>query len=177
MKSIVLLVFLFFMGCAAYHPSAVPSGAVTSGDDMIAVKRTVDLVGLYADEQRWLELKPLFAEQVVLDYASMTGQPAETLSPDVIVNRWKTFLPGFDRTHHHMTNHDIRIQGDTAVSISTVQAIHQIKGHETWTVYGTYHHKLSRFGSGWKIEAMRLNFSFAQGNTDLPQIALDRLKK
>ena len=61
-----------------------------------------------ADERDWNRVKASFANDVLLDYSSMNGNPAAVLSSDNIIKAWKGFLPGFDITHHHITNFQIK---------------------------------------------------------------------
>ncbi len=170
---IIMLTCVFLFGCAGHRQVT----ATPDSDDVITIRKTIDRVGLYADQHRWQDLRQLFADRVRLDYSSMTGKPAEMLHPEKIIDRWKSFLPGFDRTHHYMTNHDIVVDGDQARSTTTVQAVHFIKDHETWNVYGTYEHHLLRSGGQWKIDEMTLMFTFMEGDLDLPKIAMERMNK
>ena len=54
------------------------------------------------DSRNWSEVENCFAEEVLLDYSTMTGSPAEKLSPSDIVSGWKQILPGFHHTRYRI---------------------------------------------------------------------------
>lgn len=136
-------------------------------------------VGTLADQRKWIELETLFASKVNLDYSSMTQQAAEILTPKEIMQRWSTFLPGFDWTSHKNTNQKVSIQNQKAKVYSDVKAVHYIKDAkdgEFWVVNGSYDYELSNIDGEWKITSMRLNFKDTQGNNNLPTLALEKMK-
>ena len=139
--------------------------------------RIVDNVGTYTDQRRWNDLQELFAESVVLDYSSFTGQNAEHLSPKQIIERWAGFLPGFDITQHKMINHAVEARADGSWGVhADVRAFHFIDGVEggtAWVVDGSYDFTVNQEG---RITMMRLNFEKTLGNNDLPNIAIERMK-
>lgn len=53
--------------------------------EKIAVAETVTRLFVATDASNWQELTATFAQAVVLDYSSMTQQPAETVTPVEIV--------------------------------------------------------------------------------------------
>lgn len=137
-------------------------------------------VGTLADSKSWDKLANLFATKVNLDYSSMTKQPAETLTPQEIMQRWSAFLPGFDWTSHKNTNPIVKITGNKATVHSDVRATHYIKGvkdGEFWVVDGSYDYELENITGTWKITSMKLNFEKTAGNDNLPAVALKRVEK
>ena len=46
-----------------------------------------------------------------------------------------------------------------------------------WTVVGSYNFELKKDNNVWQIVKMKFNFKYQDGNTDLPQKAIDTLKK
>jgi ketosteroid isomerase-like protein/fermentation-respiration switch protein FrsA (DUF1100 family) len=148
------------------------SAANTSEKEQIIAN--VDNVWSYADFHNWNWLKDLFADNVILDYQSFTGQPAETLSPDEIISRWEWFLPGFDITQHKNSNHKITKDWENYKVKTDVRAIHSINwvhGWTTWIVDGSYDFVLNK---DYKITAIKLNFDKTIWNNNLPNIALGR---
>ena len=138
----------------------------------------------------WDKLKSAFADEVLLDYTSMTGgQPSTSktfdnlfagkLSPDTFIASWKDLLPGFKMTQHAITNHTVTLRENGADCFSYVTAIHHLpveKGDNYWTVHGFYDHHLVRSASGWKVDAMKFTVRFIQGNSDLPKLAAEAVK-
>ena len=131
------------------------------------------------DQQDWEVVKGQFGEKVFLDYASMSGVPGTTLSPEEIVSSWKGVLPGFAFTHHQIGNVQTHIEQDQAQVLCYGTATHFLPDPEgnIWTVVGSYHFDLARDASGfWKITSMKFNFKYQDGNTKLPAKAIEKLK-
>lgn len=140
----------------------------------------VNSIGIYADRHDWDALLQAFADEVLLDYSSM-GAPVEKLKSTEIITRWKALLPGFNMTQHTITNHRVTIAGDDeAECLSYVVAIHYLpnqSGRNIWLVMGYYEHHLVRTNAGWKIDKMKFNSTLIDGNSDLPQMAMEIVKK
>jgi hypothetical protein len=129
-----------------------------------------------ADERDWNRVKASFANDVLLDYSSMNGNPAAVLSSDNIIKAWKGFLPGFDITHHHITNFQIKESDGVAKAHFSGKADHFIDG-ESWTVEGTYDLELAVSGDGAQVTKFKFNLQKQSGNTELPQKATGIMSK
>ncbi len=129
------------------------------------------------DENIWNRVMYAFADEVVLDYSSMTEEPAIVTTPQEIVGSWKQILPGFQETHHQLGNFRVKVLGDKAHVFCYGTAMHYLESEEgnVWTVVGTYDFDLIKIFNEWKIAAMRFNFKFQTGNTLLPQRAIERV--
>lgn len=147
-----------------------------NGQDVDEIRATVVSLFESTDAQNWQGVKRTFTQDVVLDYSSMTGQAATALSPDQIVERWKTMLPGFDRTQHTIKSFTIDVQGDTATAACRGKATHWI-GTEEWVVEGTYNFQLVKTKMDWFISKMKFNFETQTGIRDLPYRAMERAAK
>ncbi|MEO1653411.1 MAG: nuclear transport factor 2 family protein [Bacteroidota bacterium] len=129
------------------------------------------------DQQNWSEVSSCFADQVVLDYTSMSGQPAATLSPNEIISAWKGILTGFEQTHHQAGNFIISQEGDQAQVFCYGTATHFLPdgAGNVWTVVGSYDFTLAQTAQGtWQINQMKFNFKYQDGNTSLPAKARQR---
>lgn len=132
-----------------------------------------------SDNREWNIVESIFADEVLLDYSSMNGQPAVTLSPQEITTSWKSILPGFESTHHQLGNFITTVDGNTAEVFCYGTATHYLpheKGN-VWTVVGTYNLKLTKVKDAWRVSAMKFNFKYMDGNTALPQAAMDKVKE
>jgi len=98
------------------------------------------------DARDWNRVKATMDKQVLLDYSSMTGNPAATLNAQDIVDSWSSFLPGFDSTHHTIGGFVIKAEGSTATAHLDGTANHYINT-EVWTVEGSYDVKLMLAGN------------------------------
>ena len=81
--------------------------------------------------------------------------------------RLATFLPGFDKRQHQVTNFQVSVAGDEATCISQSRAVHFL-GKQVWEAWGTYHHKLRRTEDGWKIAYQRADLLHQTGETLVP---------
>jgi len=129
-----------------------------------------------ADERDWNKVKGSFADDVLLDYSSMNGSPAAVLSSNDIINAWKGFLPGFDITHHNVTNFQIKESDGIAKAHFSGKADHFIDG-ENWTVEGTYDLELTVSDDVAKVTKFKFNLEKQSGDIGLPQRAAGNLSK
>lgn len=130
------------------------------------------------DQHNWTLVEQIFNQEVVLDYSSMNSNPAATLTPQEITSVWKTILPGFEHTHHQIGNFIWEENGNKATVFCYGTATHYLideKGN-TWTVVGSYDFELIKIDNEWKITSMKFNFKYQDGNTSLPQKAMNKLK-
>lgn len=143
------------------------------------IKRVVTQLFVATDNRDWDRVETSFGAQVLLDYTSMAGGEPAALTPDQITTNWKTILPGFDHTHHALSNFSVDLGENEATVTHYGNAAHfiDLKGAEdVWTVVGTYDHHLVKTASGWKVDKMKFNLKYMDGNMDLPRIAQERVK-
>jgi hypothetical protein len=123
-----------------------------------------------ADERNWGKVQAAFADNVLLDYSSMNGSPAIVISSEKIVEGWKGFLPGFDMTHHQISDFKVNQKDDAAQIHFFGKADHYIN-KDSWTVEGTYDTELVKAGNKWKVTKFKFNLQKQSGDTSLPQKA------
>jgi len=129
-----------------------------------------------ADARDWPKVKAAFADQVLLDYSSMNGNPATHVKSEDIIAAWSGFLPGFDKTHHQVFDFTIDQQNDKADVQFRGVADHFID-QSKWTVEGTYDVEVIGKGGNWQATKFRLNFETQSGDTSLPQQAAEIMSK
>lgn len=135
---------------------------------------------VYTDQHQWEKLKGVFAETVLLDYSSFTGQAAAELTPDQIIGAWSGFLPGFKSTHHQIGNVLVKINGEKASVFVYGTASHYFPNdvvEDLWLVVGSYDFELVKNGDTWKVSSMTFNFKYQDGNTDLPKLIQNENKE
>ncbi|MFF8844957.1 nuclear transport factor 2 family protein [Streptomyces sp. NPDC015127] len=145
-----------------------------SVEDRLAVVETCTRMAWHADQREWDRLAGIFAEKVALDYTSLNGGEPVELTPAEIVAGWKSALGGYDATQHLVTNHLVDIEGDTAVCTAAFQATHRLAtphGSPLWTLGGTYRFTLVRTAGEWRISALVMTATWADGNQHLPTLA------
>ncbi|WP_082026432.1 nuclear transport factor 2 family protein [Flammeovirga sp. OC4] len=146
---------------------------------MNSVEKAVTQIFIATDQQDWERLEVIFANQVELDYSSMNGNPATTLSPQEITSAWKGILPGFTHTHHQLGNMISTIEDNKAQVFCYGTATHFLEDERgnVWTVVGTYNFELVLISDEWKVSKMKFNFKYQDGNTSLPQKAIENITK
>ena len=129
------------------------------------------------DLRDWQAVRDAFADHVDIDYSSLFGAPAATVSSDEHVGGWRSFGGAFDATQH-LTGPFVTSEREGAVLGSTsVRAYHRIAGApggDTWIVAGLYHVRFVHRRAGWRIIGLTLKVSYQDGNLDLPRIARER---
>lgn len=142
--------------------------------------QTVQRIFIHTDSRNWEEVKNQFSDQVLLDYTSMVGGSPSTHTPQAIVDSWKGLLPGFEHTQHDLSNFEVSIRRDEADVSHYGTAWHYLpneEGGDVWKVVGTYDHHLVKRNERWKVDQMRFNLKFMDGNVDLPRFARERLSE
>lgn len=151
----------------------VPDAAWTI--DRIAIQDVVSSISLHSDLREYSEVYQYYSDDAVMDYAALLGEGNGKLPVREQRERIMEFFPGFDTTHHQASNFQITIEGDNATSRSQVRATHWLDG-DSWTVAGTYYHKLRRTENGWKVCYHRFDPAYVEG-VDLVERARERVKE
>jgi hypothetical protein len=122
-----------------------------------------------ADTHNWQLILDAMDTNILLDYSSLSGNPPATLPATQIVDAWKSFLPGFHRTHHQLSDFQILENGSSASAHFSGVADHFIST-DVWTVQGTYDAELKQVNGHWRITLLRFNLQKQSGNTELPAL-------
>lgn len=140
------------------------------------IRQVVTQLFVATDQRNWEKAKECFASKVVLDYSSMSGEPATELTPGEIISSWQSILPGFESTHHQLGNFLITIERDKAQTFCYGTATHYLD-NDLWTVVGSYDFKLLKDPEDtWKISQMTFHFKYQSGNTSLVEKAILSVK-
>ncbi|MBY5454610.1 nuclear transport factor 2 family protein [Rhizobium leguminosarum] len=146
-------------------------------EDRLEIITVITDIAAGADRHQWSRVRNAFADEVTLDYTSLWGGKPSTLSGDEVVTSWSSFLPGFDRTLHLVTNHTIvESKGDRAVAEADFQATHRI-GDAMWVLMGHYRYELSRTGNAWKVTALTMTHTHETGDRRLVELASRRQQR
>lgn len=127
-----------------------------------------------ADERDWQKVRGVMAKNVLLDYSAMSGAEPSMQSPEQITDMWACFLPGFDKTHHHVSGFHVKLHGNKA-NVHYIGKTEHFIGDEVWTVDGAYDTELEKEGDKWLITAHKFNFEKQSGNTGLVKLAKQKL--
>lgn len=142
------------------------------------IQEIITKVFINTDKQDWNGVETQFADKVMLDYSSMSGQPATELTPTEITTAWKGVLPGFTHTHHQIGNFITEINGNKAHSFCYGTATHYLENENgnVWTVVGTYDFDLEKINDTWKVTSMTFNYKYQDGNSKLIENAIEKAK-
>ncbi len=149
--------------------------------DEAEVKRIVNAAFTTADRRDWSACAALYTPEVIVDYQSLSGRPAESLSPVQLMTHWQSVLSGFESTQHMLSNLEVEFTTpNQAVCRFYGHAVHylpKVPGGEEWGLYGTYQMELIRRKEGWKVRYLQYNHKCQYGNQELPALARKRAER
>lgn len=162
-------------GAAAMTVLTATAAAHAQTPDEAAVMTIVESVGTLADTRNFEDLAELYDAEVMVDYSSLSGEPAELKSPIGLMTQWAATLPGFDRTRHDLSNVRAEVDGPEATATADVTADHWIGG-DHWQVSGRYDYRLAREDGAWAITAMTFTVEDEEGSRDVFGPAMEAAK-
>jgi ketosteroid isomerase-like protein len=95
---------------------------------------------------------------------------AELHGRDAIKQRITNALTKLDDSQHMVSNHDVRVDGDTATCRCYLQAQHvrhAAEGGPNYIVAGRYEDRLVRTAAGWRIAHRTLTVMWTEGNLEV----------
>lgn len=135
--------------------------------DERAVIAIADGVDNAVDARDWTRARSYFADKVLADFSTLTGQPPATISAEDLIGGWSGNLKGSKTSLHLRTNHQVTIAGDRATVVSHGYAWNRMpgQGDPLWEVWGTYEHRLTRTTDSWKIDGFTFRMTHERGNS------------
>ncbi len=134
--------------------------------DIAALKSLVHAVAVYADNGEFDALEQLFAQEILVDYSSLSGAEAEVKSPEALMTQWASLLPGFEQTLHQIGTIEVSVEGDRASAHAKVVADHYVNQLH-WQVSGSYDYQFIRQQQDWLISAIQFNLVDERGTRDV----------
>lgn len=134
--------------------------------DEAGVKTIIESYATLTDRCEFEALEKLYADELKLDYSSLSGDPAAVIKPEILMTSWARLLPGFDRTRHNLSDLSASVDGDEAVATANVRAGYWL-GQDYWETQGRYRFELTRQAEGWKITAMTFTLENEIGSRDM----------
>lgn len=126
----------------------------------------VNHIAMMADRRDWQACRDAFCDRVEIDYTSLNGGQPATVNADDLVKGWETFLTRtFKTTQHLIGTHVVTVTNDTALCRSNFQAHHvYLDGQKTnWTLGGFYEHGLVHTPQGWRVNQMKMIWTWEHG--------------
>lgn len=162
--SAILSALLFNRSAPASTQGDKPMNSTTDRNEIID---GVNRIGLMADRRDWQACRNAFSNRVETDYTSLNGGQPTMVNADDLVKGWETFFTQtFKTTQHLIGSHVVTITGDTATCLSNFQAHHVYLDAQkgTWTLGGFYEHTLMRTADSWRVNRMKMTWTWEQGN-------------
>lgn len=142
--------------------------------DPIEISRSITDIAAGADRHDWERVRGAFAETVTTDYTSLWGGEPVTQSSEDLIAGWAGFLPGFEVTHHMVTNHTVTAQTDTAaIAEADFTATHRIE-ETLWVLGGRYTYELEKSDDRWLVTSMTMTSLWESGDRGLVAKAGER---
>lgn len=144
---------------------AILSGcaSMATSEQEAQIKQSIITMVNAIDSKEWHKAESQFAQQVFVDYSSLSGQAGSEVKASDLVNGWQSLLQNVE-THHMLTNFNIKVDGNKAEVMSHVYASHNATNIEYWDAYGRYNHKLIKQDDKWTISSMTLLMHGQKGN-------------
>lgn len=149
-------------------------------EDLVDRGNIVDHILDYAtgiDQRQWDLYRSIFADQIMLDFSSWSGQPEAPMPADDWVAGVRATLEPFDATQHVLTNFSVELDGDRATCTCYMAAHHHLvtgELREMHSIGGYYVHELRRSGNGWLIHRTQLTVTWEMGDRGLFELAAQR---
>ncbi len=141
--------------------------------DQVELIRIADAVDAAVDAKDWDLARGLFADEIEVDFTSLTeGEPA-TIPADALIAGWRSNLTAEKTSFHLCGNHRITFEGpDAATMLSHGHAWNRLErgglpengGEALWEVWGVYEHGFVRTEDGWRVDAMTFTATAERGN-------------
>lgn len=161
MKTKMLGVVIMTLLClpTAYAEERAPQ-------DVAAIKSLIESMAVLADSNNFESLEKIFAEEIEVDYSSLSGAPMDVKSPQTLMTEWASILPGFDCTRHNISDITVKVNGATATGEAHVTAEHFVGGLY-WQVIGTYDYAFQKEAGQWRMSKLTFTLKEEKGVRDV----------
>ena len=122
-----------------------------SWHDILGIRAVIDRYAAGVDQRDWELVRQCFTEDCRADY----GQAGAWTSREPFVAWLDEIHRDVGPTMHRMSNHDVRVDGDSATATSYLDALLHVehRGFDLLHVVAVYRDGLTRTDDGWRIEA------------------------
>ncbi|WP_170753481.1 nuclear transport factor 2 family protein [Ruegeria lacuscaerulensis] len=149
-------------------------GTAAFAEQQADISTTITDIAAGADRHDWTRVRGAFDDTVTTDYTSLWGGDAVTQPADALVADWSAFLPGFDATHHMVTNHTVTSLSDiSATAQADFTATHRLDD-ALWVLGGRYDYELEKSDDRWVVTSMTMTAIWESGDRGLVALAGQR---
>jgi hypothetical protein len=136
------------------------------------IKEVINNLFIFTDNRDWESVEKCFAEKVHFDMTSMGAGSAVELEPRQITDMLDHGLKSIEAIHHQTGNFKIDVSGEKAVAFCYGIASHFRKTNSennTRTFVGSYNFHLVKDIDDWKIDSLKFNPKYIDGNVNLEE--------
>lgn len=161
---------LVALACAVLGYAALQSPVLARTaeqiSDELAVQRVPTEIEIAVDRKDWQRARSFFADEIRVDFSSLSGAPPATISADDLIAAWSANLGPQKQSHHQRGHGLVTLDGDLATIYSQGYAWNRMEGNgdPLWEVWGNYTHELQRTPEGWRVTAMTFEMTHQRGN-------------
>ncbi|MGM9511673.1 nuclear transport factor 2 family protein [Larkinella sp. GY13] len=131
----------------------------------------VNRLFMYTDVRNWSGLlAEVFTPTVYLDMESNGGGAPGTVTAQAIADGWHQGFQGIDAVHHQGGHYLITVRENRADVFGYAVATHYRAAatrSTSRTFVGSYEIKAERTDAGWRLNHLKYNLKFSEGNATL----------
>jgi hypothetical protein len=138
--------------------------------DLPDIVNVINLYALAVDTHAWELFDQVFTPDIEIGF----GGPAAWNSLNALLAAFQAIHEPFRSTQHFTSNHQVRVDGDSATATSYVRAIFQRtvpEGGDTFESTGWYDDVLVRTPMGWRIKRRNSRMTWWGGNPKVLETA------
>ena len=139
--------------------------------DKLELTELANKLFMFTDALEWDKLvAEVFAEEVLLDMSSASGDAPQTLTPKAICDMWQQGFAGLHAVHHQAGHYLITVNKNAAEIYAYAVATHYKRSAargNTRTFVGSYDLKAIRSVAGWRLSQFKYNLKYMDGNLSL----------
>jgi hypothetical protein len=135
-----------------------------------AIADVVTRLFVATDTRDWAAVEQCLAPSVLLDMTSLAGGAPASLAPGAITAMWNEGFRTLQAVHHQIGNLRITVSDDRATASCYGIATHYrptASGRDVRTFVGSYDLGLVRMAADWRIDELRFNLKYVDGNLEL----------
>jgi hypothetical protein len=139
--------------------------------DKLELTELANKLFMLTDVQEWDKLvEEVFAEELLFDMSSASGEAPQTLTSKAICDMWRQGFAGLDAVHHQAGHYLITVDKNAAEIYAYAVATHYKRSAargKTRTFVGSYDLKAIRSVTGWRLSQFKYNLKYIDGNLSL----------
>lgn len=145
--------------------------------DEEAINRVMLRFGRSLDLGDWPSYRSCFTDKLLVDFQRLTGQPKVLVDADEWT-RFADLILSPVRRHHVYTNFTVLLDGDRATGNWYMTARHWKAtdlGSSTYNQFGWYDSSFIRLDGEWKMDYIKHDFQWVDGNNALFDMGEEQL--